>query len=78
VVRAGSRRDTTEVFGYMKAQEDRHTIATMSRVLEVSRSGFYAWTGRRPSQRAREDSELSQRIQNIHEESRGTYGALRI
>ena len=62
----------------MKAQEDRHTIAMMSRVLEVSRSGFYAWTSRRPSRRAREDSELGQRIQNIHEESRGTYGAPRI
>jgi putative transposase len=62
----------------MKTQEDRHSIATMSRVLEVSRSGFYAWAGRRPSRRAREDSELGQRIQNIHEQSRGTYGAPRI
>ncbi len=62
----------------MKAQEDRHTIATMSRGLEVSRSGFYAWVGRRPSRRAREDAELGQRIQSIHEQSRGTYGAPRI
>jgi putative transposase len=62
----------------MKAQEDRHSIAMMSRVLEVSRSGFYAWAGRRPSRRGREDSELGQRIQNIHEESWGTYGAPRI
>jgi putative transposase len=78
VVRAGGQRDTTEVFGFMKSQEDRHSIATMSRVLEVSRSGFYAWAGRRPSRQAREDSELGQRMQNIHEQSRGTYGAPRI
>ena len=62
----------------MKAQEDRFPITTMSQVLEVSRSGFYAWTARRPSRRAREDVELAQRIQSIHEQSRGTYGAPRI
>ena len=62
----------------MKTQADRHPIARMSRVLEVSRIGFYAWAGRRPSRRAREDSDLGQRIQDIHEQSRGTYGAPRI
>jgi putative transposase len=62
----------------MRAQEARHTIATMSRVLEVSRSGFYAWAGRSPSRHAREDAELVDRIRSIHEQSRGTYGAPRI
>lgn len=62
----------------MKTQEDRHPIATMSRVLEVSKSGYYAWSGRRPSRRAREDAQLESRIQSIHEKSRGTYGAPRI
>ena len=62
----------------MKAEEGRHTIATMSRVLEVSRSGFYAWAGRGASQRAGEDADLGQRIQIIHQQSRGTYGAPRI
>ncbi|MCX6071373.1 MAG: transposase [Chloroflexi bacterium] len=47
--RRGDRRDTTKAFGYMKAQEDRFPIATMSWVLEVSRSGFYAWSVRTPS-----------------------------
>jgi putative transposase len=62
----------------MKAQEDQHPVATMSRVLEVSRGGFYAWTGRQPSRRAREDTDLGQRIRDIHTQSRGTYGAPRI
>jgi putative transposase len=62
----------------MKDQEDRFSITTMSRVLGVSRSGFYAWEGRRPSRRACEDAELGQRIRGIHEQSRGTYGAPRI
>ena len=33
-------------------------MATMCRVLEISTSGYYAWLGRFPSKRAREDVEL--------------------
>jgi len=62
----------------MKAQQDRFAITTMSRVLEVSRSGYYAWTARHASPRAREDGELGLCIKSIHEQSRGTYGAPRI
>ena len=62
----------------MKAQDDRHGIALMSRVLGVSKSGFYAWVGRCPCHRAAEDAELIERIREIHEHSRQTYGAPRI
>jgi putative transposase len=50
----------------------------MCRVLEVSRSGYYAWQKRQASQRARENGLLSTRITEIHQLSRGTYGAPRI
>ena len=50
----------------------------MCRVLEVSRSGYYAWLGRFPSRRAREDVRLQERVEAIHARSRGTYGAPRI
>ena len=53
-VRAGSRRDTTEAFVFMKAREDRHTIATMPRMLGTSRSGYYAWASRPPGSIASE------------------------
>jgi len=62
----------------MKAQKDRFPISMMSRVLGVSRSGFYGWTTRRPSRRTCEDVHLGQLVQNIHQLSRGTYGAPRI
>jgi len=56
----------------------RYPVATMCRVLEISTSGYYAWLGRWPSKRAREDVELGERIEVIHAQSRGTYGAPRI
>lgn len=62
----------------MKAHRAEYPIATMARVLEVSTSGYYAWLKRGPSKRARRDAWLLERIETIHEESRGTYGAPRI
>ena len=53
-------------------------MATLCRLLGVSRSGSYAWRRRPPSARARADRGLSQRIREIHEQSRGTYGTPRI
>jgi putative transposase len=50
----------------------------MCRVLGISTSGYYAWAGRTPSQRAREDEVLRQRIEAIHRQSRGTYGRPRV
>jgi transposase InsO family protein len=50
----------------------------MCKVLEVSRSGFYAWVKRGESDRAREDRRLTTLIRDIFEESRRTYGSPRI
>ena len=53
-------------------------MATLCRLLGVSRSGYYAWRERLPSARARANEELTQHIREVHEQSRGTYGAPRI
>lgn len=53
-------------------------MAAMCRVLEVSSSGYYAWSRRLPSKRAREDLWLREKIEAIHARSRGTYGAPRV
>ena len=62
----------------MKSHRAEYPIATMCRVLGVSTSGYYAWLTRPPSERAKEDARLVERIKGIHGESRGTYGAPRI
>ncbi len=46
-------------------------------VLEVSRSGFYAWLKRGQSPRTKENDRLLTEITEIHKNSRGTYGAPR-
>ncbi len=53
-------------------------MATLCRLLGVSRSGYYAWRTRPPSVRTQANQELMRHIKEVHEESRGTYGAPRI
>jgi putative transposase len=53
-------------------------VATLCRLLGVSRSGYYAWQTRPPSARACANQKLTRRILEVHEQSRGTYGAPRI
>jgi putative transposase len=50
----------------------------MCTVLNVSRSGYYAWRTRKPSKRARQDARLTDRIRAVHAASSATYGAPRI
>jgi len=66
------------VFGFMLAKKAEHSIAIMSRVLGVSRSGYHAWVKRAPSPRALADAALTGRIAEIHTESRKTYGSPRV
>jgi len=53
-------------------------VATMCRVLGVSRSGFYAWAGRPLSARAQHDAVLTGHLREAHAASDGTYGAPRL
>lgn len=53
-------------------------VTEMCRVLEVSRSGFYDWQGRGPSQRELDDRQLAVEIEAIWECSDRTYGAPRV
>jgi putative transposase len=48
------------------------------RVLGVSRSGYYEWCSRPTSARDQENELLLKHIQQVHEESHGTYGWPRV
>jgi putative transposase len=58
------------IFRFIAAKKAEHSIKTMCRVLDVSRSGFHAWSSREPSARALEDARLTARIREIHRANR--------
>jgi len=62
----------------MHAEKSNFTIARMARLLEVSRSGFYAWLTREPSQRALRAERIEAKIAWFHGESDEVSGAPRI
>jgi transposase InsO family protein len=62
----------------MKAHQAQHSISIMARVLELSKSGYYAWLRRELSRRVKANNALQRDIARIHETSRGTYGSPRV
>ena len=50
----------------------------MCRLLRVTRGGYYAWQRREPSERARQDVQLLERVREVHQRSRGYYGSPRV
>jgi len=53
-------------------------VTLMCRVLAVSRSGFYGWLNRKPGPRQQRREQLTQKIRQVHEDSRQTYGSPRV
>jgi hypothetical protein len=53
-------------------------VAVASRVLNISRSGYYDWLGRPESPRALRNKEVTKMIAEIHADSRSSYGSPRV
>ena len=62
----------------MKANQADHPITMMASLLGVSTSGYYAWLARPECDRRQRDRELTALIEDIHHDSRGTYGVPRV
>ena len=70
-----------KIYLFIAEEQANHsiwTISEMCRVLEVSRSGFYDWHGRGPSERELSDRRLAIEIEAIWECSDRTYGSPRV
>lgn len=61
-----------------KPRTDRIPVSLMCEVLAVSRSGFYAWLTRNPSDRQKQDTELTEVITKIHKDHQGRLGVDRL
>ncbi len=66
------------LFRLIEAQEAHFPISLLCKVVGVSRSGYYAWLARPPSRRSREDAALIEKIRQIHQRSRQSYGYPRV
>jgi len=66
------------IYRFIAAERATFGTRMLCAHLEVSPSAFYGWCSRPPSRREIEGRSLSRRIREIHEASRGTYGAPRI
>jgi len=60
------------------AYSDAFPVAFMCRQLGVSRSGYYAWRGAGPSQRATDDAALITLIATLYRDGRGNPGVRRV
>ena len=65
-------------YTFIKAHRREFDTAVMCRLLDVSRSGFYAWVQKPLSDRALEDQRLLGLIRAAYTASHGVYGAPRI
>jgi len=54
------------------------SIQSMCDIYDVSRSGYYAWRGRKLSQRAIDNQSLAKKIKLVHKKSFGVYGSPRV
>lgn len=62
----------------MKDHQHVFAVGKMCRVFKVSRSGYYHWLNRKPSQREVENSELKTNIVEVHRLSRFRLGSPKI
>lgn len=65
-------------YQFMQCHCTEFTIERMSKVLTVSRSGYYRFINARASKRFQENERLMGKIHSIHEASHQTYGSPRI
>ena len=64
---------------FIEAEEAAgHSAKRACRLLEVSRSAYCERKKAFPSARAVTDAELTEQIKEVHDESKGTYGYLRV
>jgi putative transposase len=65
-------------FAFIDVEKTSYPMRILCRVLDVSRSGFYAWHARNPSPRELEDEQLRPKVVKAFQIGRGTYGSPRV
>jgi putative transposase len=66
------------MYRLISAEKARTPVSVACELLGVSRSGYYAWTTRAPSDRELSDAWLLEEIKDIHNSNRQVYGSRRV
>jgi putative transposase len=61
-------------YAFIQKHENEYRVSSMCRVMQVSRSGYYAWRDR-PAKSDAQKNELLSQIRRVHMQSRQAYGA---
>ncbi len=65
-------------FEFVDTHRDRYPVELMCRVLDVSRSGYYAWRKREPSKRKMANQKLLALIKELHQQNKGRYDPIQL
>lgn len=65
-------------FRFIEKHKNKYPVGRICALLGVSRSGYYAWKNRKPSQRDQINQALIDHIRRIHRMSRKAYGSPRV
>ena len=65
-------------YAWIREHRDSFPVAVLCEVLEVSASGYYDWLDRPPSPRAERHEQIQAAVRQVHAESHGIYGSLKI
>ncbi len=65
-------------FEFIRAEKAHFPVSVLCEVLEVTRAGFYAFVGRKPSRRSLEDARLTVAVKASHAKSDRRYGSPRV
>jgi putative transposase len=65
-------------YAYIESLRDNYAVIKMCRWLQVSRSGYYKWRSRGPSQQALQRQQLEQLVIRVFNQFKQRYGAPRL
>ncbi len=65
-------------FAFIHAEKASFPVASMCRLFDVTRQGYYAFATRGISRRAADDERLEREVSRVFRDSRGTYGSPRV
>ena len=65
-------------YAWIHEHRDSYPVAVLCKVLEVSTSGYYEAIDRPPSERAKRHERIQEAVRQIHAESHGIYGSVKV